>query len=137
MQRPESVIACVNCGATISEAYSEVAGWRYSSDGVGELQSFCELCSAREFAPDAPASALSFYLASYYCGEAPLWRLDCGHEIPLLEHERPTIHRVGSGSARSASGCGTSVSSRSQPELVATRRRFRGSTRPCSCRRRQ
>ena len=26
---------------------------------------------------------------SYYCGEAPLWKLDCGHEIPLLEHERP------------------------------------------------
>ena len=32
------------------------AGWRFYSDGVGELLPFCEVCSAREFAPDAPAS---------------------------------------------------------------------------------
>ena len=42
---------------TISEAYAEVAGWRYWSDGLGELHLFCEICSAREFASDAPATS--------------------------------------------------------------------------------
>ena len=49
-------LACANCAVTISEDYAEVAGWRYWSDGVGERHLFCELCSAREFAPDAQRS---------------------------------------------------------------------------------
>ena len=45
-----------NCKTTILEPDAEAAGWRFYSDGVGELLPFCEVCSAREFAPDAPAS---------------------------------------------------------------------------------
>jgi hypothetical protein len=40
----DSVATCANCG------------WRFYSDGVGELLPFCGLCIAREFRPDAPAS---------------------------------------------------------------------------------
>lgn len=50
-------LACTNCPATIGEDDAEAVGWRYWSDGVDELHPFSELCSAREFAPDAPASA--------------------------------------------------------------------------------
>ena len=49
------VLTCSNCAATIDEHEAEPAGWRYWSDGVRELHPFCEICSAREFAPDAPA----------------------------------------------------------------------------------
>ena len=34
----------------------EDLGWRFYSDGVGELVPFCSLCVHREFRPDAPAS---------------------------------------------------------------------------------
>ena len=49
-------LACANCAVTIPEDYEEVAGWRYWSDGLGELHLFCEICSAREFSADAPAT---------------------------------------------------------------------------------
>jgi hypothetical protein len=51
-----AVGACVNCSETIAAADAEVAGWRYWSDGLGELRLFCEICSGREFSADAPAS---------------------------------------------------------------------------------
>ena len=50
-------VTCANCAVTIREDYAEVAGWRYWSDGVGELHLFCELCSTRGCSSDAPASA--------------------------------------------------------------------------------
>ena len=53
----ETLLSCANCAATIRDDYAEVAGWRYWTDGVGELHLFCEICSVVEFAPDAPASA--------------------------------------------------------------------------------
>ncbi len=48
-------LTCANCSTTIHEREPE-HGWRFYSDGVGELLPFCEVCSAREFAADAPAS---------------------------------------------------------------------------------
>ncbi|HXH89413.1 MAG TPA: hypothetical protein VNI55_12505 [Gaiellaceae bacterium] len=55
MADPES-LTCANCASTILQREAEEAGWRFYSDGVGELSPFCEVCSAREFAADAPAS---------------------------------------------------------------------------------
>ncbi len=55
MSEPES-LTCANCSTTILERDAGAAGWRYWSDGVGELLPFCDVCSAREFAADAPAS---------------------------------------------------------------------------------
>lgn len=77
------LIECANCGRVGHEAAAKEAGWRYWSDGV-DLHLICPLCASREFAPDAPASA-----------DLPMpeparrWLLACGHEIPLLDHERP------------------------------------------------
>lgn len=56
-KRLHDVLTCSNCGGRVPEAKAEDAGWRYYSDGVGELHLFCAVCAAREFAPDAPASA--------------------------------------------------------------------------------
>ena len=52
-----AAVACANCGQHVAEADAEAAGWRFWSDGVGELHLFCEICSAREFAADTPTSA--------------------------------------------------------------------------------
>ncbi len=54
MAEPES-LTCANCATTIPERDAELAGWRYWSDGVGELHPFCPVC-AKEFRADAPAS---------------------------------------------------------------------------------
>ena len=56
MAEPEESLTCANCSTTIHEREPEDRGWRFYSDGVGELLPFCEVCSAREFAADAPAS---------------------------------------------------------------------------------
>ena len=56
MAEPEESLACANCSTTILERDAEAAGWRYWSDGVGELHLFCAACAEREFSPDAPAS---------------------------------------------------------------------------------
>lgn len=40
----------------VREEDAEDLGWRYWSDGVGELHLFCPTCAEREFAADAPAS---------------------------------------------------------------------------------
>ncbi len=79
MAEPES-LTCASCSTTILERDAGAAGWRYWSDGVGELLPFCDVCSAREFAADAPTSTMP---------EPPTWLLSCGHRVPLLEHERP------------------------------------------------
>ncbi len=43
------LIACANCGQTILEADAEAAGWRFWSDGLGELQNlFCRGLAERE-----------------------------------------------------------------------------------------
>ena len=54
--RLDAVLTCSNCPATILEADADYAGWRYRSDGVGELLPFCGFCEYREFRDDAPAS---------------------------------------------------------------------------------
>lgn len=36
-----------------------------------------------------PAPTLEEGWVFYYCGERPTWKLDCAHEINMLEHERP------------------------------------------------
>ncbi len=54
MAEPGS-LTCANCSTTVPELDAEAAGWRYWSDGVGELLPFCPVCAEREFAPDAPA----------------------------------------------------------------------------------
>jgi hypothetical protein len=33
----QAAITCANCAATIEEVEAKTAGWRYWSDGVGEL----------------------------------------------------------------------------------------------------
>ena len=53
----DTVLTCSNCAATIDEADADEAGWRYRSDGVGELHVFCDKCERREFSPDASASS--------------------------------------------------------------------------------
>ena len=57
MPQTDILIACSNCGRPAREADVEDLGWRYFSDGVGELHPFCSLCIRREFAPDAAAPA--------------------------------------------------------------------------------
>jgi len=54
---PTGQLACVNCAATIDEGEAKDAGWRYWSDGVGELHLFCQACAEIEFGADAPASS--------------------------------------------------------------------------------
>ncbi len=56
MAEPES-LTCANCATTILERAVETTGWRFYSDGVGELLPFCDVCEFREFSPDAPASS--------------------------------------------------------------------------------
>jgi len=68
-------LTCANCSTTIPERDAEAAGWRYWSDGVGELLPFCPVCAEREFASDAPAERTS------------TWLLACGHDAPMLKHE--------------------------------------------------
>jgi len=50
-------LTCSNCARTIREAEAEAAGWRYRSNGVGDLHVFCPACAVREFAPDATPSS--------------------------------------------------------------------------------
>ncbi len=50
------LLTCSNCPATILEADAKAAGWRFWSDGAGELLPFCQKCAVREFASDAPSS---------------------------------------------------------------------------------
>jgi len=50
------LIDCANCGRPGREVDAKEAGWRFFSDGVGELVPFCSLCAFREFRADAPAS---------------------------------------------------------------------------------
>lgn len=52
----EPLIVCANCGRPVREADADALGWRFYSDGVGELLPFCGLCAHREFRPDAAAS---------------------------------------------------------------------------------
>ena len=49
-------LTCSNCAAKNEAGEAEAAGWRYWSDGVGELHPFCGFCAAREFWADASAS---------------------------------------------------------------------------------
>ena len=56
MAQTDILVECVNCGRVGREADAKEAGWRFYSDGVGELLPFCALCAYREFRPDAPAS---------------------------------------------------------------------------------
>lgn len=52
----DQLVVCSNCGRRIREAEAKKLGWRYWSDGIGELHLFCPDCAAREFSPNAPAS---------------------------------------------------------------------------------
>lgn len=56
MTRPDILIECANCSQPVHEADAEDLGWRFYSDGLGELVPFCSLCAHREFRADAPAS---------------------------------------------------------------------------------
>ena len=56
MPQTDILIACANCGRPVRKADAKDLGWRFYSDGLGELLPFCGLCIAREFRPDAPAS---------------------------------------------------------------------------------
>jgi hypothetical protein len=57
MTQTEPLIACANCDRPVREADAEALGWRFYSDGVGELHPCCGLCIRQEFAADAPLSA--------------------------------------------------------------------------------
>ena len=57
MPQTDILIACANCSRLVRESDSDGLGWRFYSDGVGELVPFCGLCAHRRFHPDAaPAS---------------------------------------------------------------------------------
>jgi hypothetical protein len=53
----ESLVTCANCEQQIRETEADDAGWRYRSDGVGELHAFCDELRTPGFPADAPASA--------------------------------------------------------------------------------
>jgi hypothetical protein len=55
MPPTDILIECANCGRPVRESEAEEAGWRFYSDGVGELLPFCALCTYREFRPDVPS----------------------------------------------------------------------------------
>ncbi len=50
MAEPESLI-CANCATTLLERDAEAAGWRFYSDGIGELLPFCPDCLQSRRAP--------------------------------------------------------------------------------------
>jgi hypothetical protein len=52
------LIECVNCGRVCRQGDAKEAGWRFYSDGVGELLPFCSLCAYRGPRPAAPASSV-------------------------------------------------------------------------------
>jgi hypothetical protein len=56
MLQTDKILSCVECERSIRESEAKAAGWFYWSDGE-DLHLVCALCAAREFAPDAPASA--------------------------------------------------------------------------------
>lgn len=56
MPQSDKTLSCGGCERVIRESEAKSAGWFYWSDGV-DLHLVCSLCAAREFAPDAPASA--------------------------------------------------------------------------------
>lgn len=56
MSQTNDVLDCANCGLLVLNADAEALGWRFWSDGAGELHLICPLCAHREFADDAPAS---------------------------------------------------------------------------------
>ncbi len=56
MPHTDILIACANCGRTVLEANAEAAGWRFWSDGLGELHLFYPGCAEKEFSADAPSS---------------------------------------------------------------------------------
>lgn len=49
------MLLCANCSRPVRKSEANDAGWRYFSDGAGELHPFCGLCARREFHPDARA----------------------------------------------------------------------------------
>jgi len=53
MAEPEESLTCATCSSTILQREAEEAGWRFYSDGVGELMPFCPDCIEREFRADA------------------------------------------------------------------------------------
>ncbi len=54
----DDAIRCSECQREVDEFTAIAERWGFWSDGCGELLSFCPECSRREFAADAPASAL-------------------------------------------------------------------------------
>ena len=50
-----SLLRCAECGQPVAnDERAERNGWRYWSDGVGELHPYCPSCAAREFDQAAP-----------------------------------------------------------------------------------
>ncbi len=67
----------------ITEADAKDAGWRYLSDGAGDLLPFCGECAAHELAADTPLSLdvpenapslIRFIDADYYAPLKASWR---------------------------------------------------------------
>ena len=44
-----AAVRCVECGREADEEKAEREGWRFFSDGAGELLPFCPDCAEREF----------------------------------------------------------------------------------------
>ena len=50
-----TAVRCVECGREAGEEAAEREGWRFFSDGAGELLPFCPGCAEREFGTLKPA----------------------------------------------------------------------------------
>ena len=49
-----AAVRCVECGREADEEAVELEGWRFYSDGAGELLPFCPDCAEREFGTRKP-----------------------------------------------------------------------------------
>jgi hypothetical protein len=55
----DMAIRRAECRCEVDEFTAIAEGWRYFSDGCGDLTPFCPECATREFAVDAPVTAAS------------------------------------------------------------------------------
>ena len=54
MTQTDLLIACSDCERPVRESAAQDLGWRFYSDGLGELRPFCALCARRGARPVVP-----------------------------------------------------------------------------------
>jgi hypothetical protein len=76
----DMAVRCTECKWEVDEFTAIAEGWRYYSDGRGDLMPFCPACARREFAVDAPASWCRSFLG------------ELRHEMELKERSASRTH---------------------------------------------